>query len=79
MELFPNPASNQAFIRLELAQEEIVQMELWNSFGQLIRVYPSQRTIWLQERLALEGLASGVYILKVRAGGELFSRRLIIE
>ncbi len=56
IQLYPNPALNQLNITTE---DSILQLELINLSGQLLKIFPSTRTV------ALDGIASGMYLLKI--------------
>ncbi len=58
--VYPNPAQNS--VRLELSDKEATHLEVYSLTGELIR------SEWVKGNtvLRLEGLASGVYIVKVK-------------
>ncbi len=56
--IYPNPVSD--FLYLEYATSLNLQVELLNVNGQLVRVFPENRQV-----LNVEGIPSGVYLLKV--------------
>ncbi|MEM1215730.1 MAG: T9SS type A sorting domain-containing protein, partial [Bacteroidota bacterium] len=55
-----------------------VQLELVNLLGQVVWQGEQQRNVQqLQEQLDLSLLPNGVYLVRVRAGEQMISRRLI--
>ncbi len=73
IKLYPNPASHSIYID---AQEEIDQVELINLQGQVIRTYNSQDTL---KKVSVEGLAKGIYWLKLKSDSKQCSRKILVN
>ncbi|MDO7876857.1 CARDB domain-containing protein [Hymenobacter sp. ASUV-10] len=81
VQLFPNPAHQQVRVLLPAtAGSATVQAELLNSLGQRV----TQTAVALQPAgtsflLPLDGLAAGVYTLRLHAGATIVTKRLVVE
>lgn len=82
---FPNPFNPETTIRYELQKAAQVKVSIYNEQGQLIRelenkyLQPGSYTInWDGHNNTGQMTPSGVYFLKINAGGETFSHRLIL-
>jgi hypothetical protein len=77
----PNPATNAAQIKLETAFSGKGQLVLADASGRVVRqqvlvLANGSNNILLND---LAGLATGIYTLKVLAGGEIFTDKLVIK
>lgn len=75
--VYPNPATNEVWIEfLEITTEQ-VQLELFDARGQLEsrQVFPPYQTLI---RLNAEHVTAGVYFLRIMAGNEAVTVKLII-
>jgi streptogramin lyase len=79
MTLFPNPATDAAFIRVNLPESAPVQIELFDLAGRKLRFRDFGKAAAGSNEfpLNLEGLASGMYVITLRAGQTAASLRLI--
>ncbi|MEM7039783.1 MAG: T9SS type A sorting domain-containing protein [Bacteroidota bacterium] len=71
MKLFPNPAENKAFISLNVPEDQQMSIDLVDMGGAILRNIRSHG--WLaagdyQYDIDLSGLATGTYLVRVRAG-----------
>ena len=78
--IFPNPAKNNATVRITLTSASKVQVEVLNTMGQVVKTTRAQvqsgaNTI----QLDLGGLASGVYLVNVKTDNASSTKKLIIE
>ncbi|GAA4350684.1 hypothetical protein GCM10023185_08680 [Hymenobacter saemangeumensis] len=79
--LFPNPARHEATLLLPALPARTVAVQLYNALGQsvLSLSFPTAEA-GSTLRLPLQGLAAGVYILRISAGsGAPLTKRLVIE
>lgn len=77
--VYPNPANSQTAIQLSLENAAHVQVQIVNSQGQIVK---SINKGFLQEGsytipLAMQDLANGVYMVKLLAGEDIFTTKLI--
>ncbi len=76
----PNPASREVTFEIaELAEPQSVVFELYNSLGQQVLRKDLGLVGYVNERIDLGGLGSGLYIVSVKAGGERFEQKLVIS
>lgn len=75
-DLYPNPARDQSWLRLELKQRDPVRVEIWSSSGRLLH---RSKTMG-QGELALErkGLPAGLYYVRLYQGGQAVGHRKLI-
>lgn len=71
--VFPNPSRDQLFIKHQLKGP--VQLELLNMANSRLRFYPK----WEAGSVSLSGYPAGIYTLLIRSGGDVFSKRLVIQ
>ena len=82
---FPNPFNPETTIRYELKRPANVKVNIYNYQGQLVRELEnkyldtgSYSLTWDGHNNAGQMSPSGVYFLRINAGGETFSHRLIL-
>lgn len=76
--VYPNPATDQATIRVELPTISAIEMSLVGVLGNTIRQYPTQRTKAFTHNLDLANLPAGVYYIQVVIAGQLFQKSLVV-
>lgn len=77
----PNPASGTATLRFAVREQTEAKVTLYNTLGQRVRtLYRGTPTAGESQRIRLDatGLPSGVYLLRLRAGGQAKTRRLTV-
>ena len=80
MTIAPNPARAKVSISYELAGEEFVQLEVYNTMGQRIQVLSEG----LQEQgshtiqYATEHLSDGMYYIYLKLGDEVITKPVMI-
>lgn len=80
MDLYPNPANGQAILTLDLLQNENVKICIYNTIGQLMKETNTQAISGENKiDLDLNGLASGVYMVKVNAGKTTSTKKIIVQ
>lgn len=78
--IFPNPASNQANLLINLNNESKINIEIFNTIGQLVKTVSAQghlgeNTIVMD----LKGLNTGVYMVTVKNNNASTTKKLIVE
>ncbi|MBI1224652.1 MAG: T9SS type A sorting domain-containing protein [Bacteroidetes bacterium] len=77
--LSPNPASSEVNIKLTgLVDGEMVTFELFNQLGQRVMQIEFGKVQFLNERIDLSGIKSGLYIVSLKAGANHFEEKLVI-
>ncbi len=78
--LFPNPARGGFGVRLPAAWGAApARAELRNALGQVVAVRAAGLAGGATLDFATAGLAAGVYVLRVQAGGHLLVKRVVVE
>ncbi len=82
----PNPFSDETSMVLDLSADAIVEVDVHDVAGRLVRRIASSRMNAGAHRMSFDGrddagrpLASGVYFYSVHAGGETLTRKLVIR
>ncbi len=76
--LYPNPVQTELHIFVPSRQARTYEMSLWNAQGQKIQGLEKQGFSNLTEKLNLENLPSGLYLLKLKVGEEIFLKKVMI-
>lgn len=79
-QIFPNPAKNNATVRLNLLHGSDVQIEVMNSIGQVVKSVNAKgqngmNTVFVD----LSGLTSGIYMVNVKVDDATSTKKLIVE
>lgn len=78
---FPNPFASQTTIRYELPAESPVRLEVFNALGRRVAVLVDEVKPAGAHEVSLdtrEGLASGVYVYRIRAGAFTANRKMTV-
>jgi hypothetical protein len=79
LEIVPNPASSDVNIRLtDIAENAEVSLEIINALGQKVMVRKYGAVGFLNEKLDLNGLGNGIYVVIVKAGETRFEQKLVV-
>ena len=78
VELYPNPARNEAYLNANLAKASDLKVTLLNSLGAIAKTYTFDGVTNQILKLDLTGLAKGSYIVNVTSGEDVFNTRLNI-
>ena len=81
MALVPNPASGATTVAYELPSGTTATIAVQNLLGQTVRqLAPTRQAAGAQTQvLALQGLAPGVYLVRLQAGELTQTARLLVE
>ncbi|MCF6171173.1 MAG: T9SS type A sorting domain-containing protein [Bacteroidales bacterium] len=79
LNIFPNPVSNQATIAFEVQQEGALQIELYNASGAMVKTFERKSVKTGQQIITIgtHHLSPGIYFLRLTAGGEVVTRRVV--
>jgi len=81
LNVYPNPYSGYTNVGLKIAEAVDVKLEVFNILGERVHVLVEQNQ--MEGRFsytfsaAVLGLSTGIYILKLSAGDEIYTKRLI--
>ncbi|MDX1939372.1 MAG: M4 family metallopeptidase, partial [Saprospiraceae bacterium] len=78
LEIFPNPFEEILYLRGELKQESSVQIEVFDQLGRCLQssVLQGIANKW-QETLSMRNLPAGAYVIRVSAGTNSASRKVV--
>ncbi|MBK9012905.1 MAG: T9SS type A sorting domain-containing protein [Saprospiraceae bacterium] len=77
--LAPNPAGSEVTFKLaEMVESQEVTFEIYNQLGQLVLRQDFGKTSYVNERIDLSSIGSGLYIVSVKAGGQHYEQKLVI-
>lgn len=78
--LSPNPTSREVTVTLtELSEPTTVTLDIYNNIGQLMLHKSFGEVRFVNERIQLDGMSSGLYIVSLKAGAERFERKLVVS
>jgi hypothetical protein len=76
----PNPAGREVSVRLTgLHGEQETILTIFNNYGQVVLRKAFGRVVSIDEQIDLTGLGNGLYFIIVKAGGERFEQKLVVE
>ncbi len=81
MSIYPNPANDNAYINLNLTDNSVVSIEIYNTVGQLVKTIDS---IILQAgenyiHVETSSMTAGIYIVKANIGGSIITKNLSVS
>ena len=81
LSLLPNPATSTTMVSYELPTATTATIEVHNLLGQTVRqLAPVRQPAGLQaQTLSLQGLAPGVYLVKLQAGDQTQTARMLVQ
>ncbi|MEF8797376.1 MAG: T9SS type A sorting domain-containing protein [Salinivenus sp.] len=78
-EVFPNPAHGQATVRYAVPERQKIRLGLYDVLGRKVRTIRNGTAEGRQElQVGLSALAGGTYLLRLQAGRQAQTRRLIV-
>ncbi|MFB6273688.1 MAG: FG-GAP-like repeat-containing protein [Salinibacter sp.] len=76
---YPNPARSRATVRYALPKKQEVSLTLYDVLGREVRtVVRAEQSGRHERRVDVSGLPSGVYFLRLRAGGQTRTQKLTV-
>jgi hypothetical protein len=80
MEVFPNPTQGELQVRFELPEAAWVQVQLYNNLGQVVATLAqTQMSAGSQHLRWNEGLAAGVYFVRMQVGAGVLSKTVVVH
>lgn len=77
--LYPNPASEFVFLRFNSSVEGPVNVQIWNTSGQLVKQYSVNLTKgYNQARVPVTDIVPGIYLLKINKGLLNLTKKFVI-
>jgi hypothetical protein len=80
IEIYPNPAHSNATISVDLKEKGKVSVNVYNTVGQLVSSSAFDGQFGVNKTdLSLENLSAGLYIVNVKVGNTVSTKKLIVE
>ena len=77
--LYPNPTTSDPSIDVQLKGFQTFNVDLFDATGRQLRSYSYANSPSTRVSLSVQGLASGMYIVRVKTGSEVASKRLLVQ
>ncbi len=77
LDLYPNPANGHFMLRMPEGEGHVVEVEIFDLHGRVQRQWTDQSEFG--GSYSVEGLSGGVYVVKVDAGENRYSQKLIVR
>ena len=78
--VFPNPAKNNATVKVNLGGTTKIQVQVLNTVGQVVKTVSAQGQAGSNSiNVDLGGLASGIYLVTIKADNASSTKKLVIE
>ena len=80
LQIYPNPAMGISNINYQIPNTKHVKLSLLDLYGKeiILIVDEVQTNGEHREQLVLDNLAAGIYLLKLQAGEEVFTEKLVV-
>lgn len=77
---YPNPFNPRATLRFEVPRPDFVRLAVYDLLGQRVAILLDRRVSSGEHELTwnANGLSSGVYLLRMEAGGASFTRKVVL-
>ncbi len=75
----PNPTTSVTLLNMVLENAADVRIEVLNTVGQTLQTLNVGNVSTLNQRIELDGLANGTYLLRVTVDGETAMRRVVLQ
>ena len=79
LSLYPNPTTTDPSVDVQLKGFQTFSVDLFDATGRQMRTYSYTNSPSTRVNLSVQGLASGVYIVRVKTGSEVASKRLLVQ
>ncbi len=78
--IYPNPASNNAVLAIDMKDNSNVDVTVMNAIGQVVKATKVQAQAGTNKiNIDLNGLATGVYMVNVKVGNATSTKKLIVQ
>ncbi len=76
LEIFPNPSTGKFWIKQTSDRQNLSSIELFNSFGEKLKQFDSDKPLIPVD---LSDNPKGIYLIKIKIGLEVFTKKIIIQ
>ena len=78
--IYPNPAKNNATVKVNLETSSKVQVQVLNTIGQVVKTVSAQGQTGVNSiNVELSGLSSGIYLVNIKVDNASSTKKLVIE
>jgi hypothetical protein len=78
--IYPNPASNNAVLAIDLKDNSTVDVVVLNTIGQVVKTNKAQGQIGYNNiNIDLTGLSTGIYMVNVKVGNATSTKKLVVQ
>ncbi len=78
--VYPNPASGEVFITLNLPEKEEVLIDIFNAQGQLVKSSRKNYAAGIvTEKVTVENFATGIYNVQIQVNSNRFSEEIVVR
>ncbi|GAB3803254.1 hypothetical protein GCM10028819_32890 [Spirosoma humi] len=77
--LYPNPTTTDPSVDVQLKGFQTFSVDLFDATGRQMRTYSYTNSPSTRVNLSVQGLATGIYIVRVKTGSEVASKRLLVQ
>ncbi len=78
--IYPNPASNNAVLAIDLKDNSTVDVVVLNTIGQVVKSNKSQGQVGSNNiNIDLTGLSTGIYMVNIKVGNATSTKKLVVQ
>jgi hypothetical protein len=77
--VYPNPNEGQFAVSMTLAERQDVVLTIVSSSGQVVREIKLEDVTSISEDINIEGMADGLYNLRISAGNKQYNRQIVVQ
>ncbi|MBA2613522.1 MAG: T9SS type A sorting domain-containing protein [Bacteroidetes bacterium] len=78
--IYPNPASNNAILAIDLKDNSGIAITVLNAIGQVVKTTKAQGQVGENNiDIDLNGLATGIYIVNIKVGNANSTKKLVVQ
>ena len=78
--IYPNPASDNAVLAIELKDNSNVEVVVLNTIGQTVKASKAQGQVGQNNiNIDLAGLSSGIYLVNIKVGNATSTKKLVVQ
>ena len=78
--IYPNPASNNAVLAIDLKDNSTVDVNVMNALGQMVKTTKATAQTGANKiNIDLNGLSTGIYMVNIKVDNATSTKKLIVE
>ncbi|MDP1800669.1 MAG: T9SS type A sorting domain-containing protein [Bacteroidota bacterium] len=80
IEIYPNPASGEAVLAINLEDNSSVEVTVLNTIGQVVKTNKAQGQVGENTiSIDLSGLSTGIYMVNIKVGNASSTKKLVVQ